>query len=314
MQHPIYDLIILGGGCAGLTAAIYAGRANLDTLILETGVLGGQGATTAEIGNYPGTPDITGPELMQKMFDQAKDYGAKYQACQITDIHLHGEQKEVITDAGTFYSRALIIATGAAPRKLGFEGEDKFRGHGVSYCATCDGFFFRDKDIFVIGGGNSAAEEALFLTRFARKVTMLVRRDVFRCEKHLADQILSHPKIEVLFNTELVRAFGEEALNGVELKNNKTGASSTYYVSEEDGLFGIFVFVGYEPASALFKEDIQIDEAGYIVTNDRMETNISGVYAAGDVRQKELRQLVTATADGAIAAVSAEKYIMELPH
>lgn len=314
MNTEIYDLIILGGGCAGLTAGIYAGRARLRTLIIETGVLGGQAATTDEIGNYPGIPNITGPELMQTMFSQAKDYGAAFKTCQINHIHLNGKQKEISTDTGVFCSRTVIIAVGATPKRLGFEGEDEFRGHGVSYCATCDGFFFRDKDIFVIGGGNSAAEEALYLTRFGRKITMLVRRDVLRCEKHLAHQVLSHPKIEVKFNTELIRAFGDVTLKGMTLKNNKTGALSTYKVSEEDGLFGIFIFVGYEPASSLFIEQIQMDEAGYILTNDKMETNIPGVYAAGDVRQKELRQLVTATSDGAIAATEAEKYIMELSH
>lgn len=311
MNTEIYDLIILGGGCAGLTAAIYAGRANLRTLILETGVLGGQAATTDEIGNYPGAPNITGPELMQTMYSQAMEYSVTYKACQINHIYLNGKQKEISTDAGAFSSHAVIIATGATPRKLGFDGEDVFRGHGVSYCATCDGFFFRDKDIFVIGGGNSAAEEALYLTRFGRKVTMLVRKDAFRCEKHLTNQIFAHPKIEVKFNTELIRAFGDVTLKGMELKNNKTGALSTYKVSEADGLFGIFIFVGYEPASSLFKDQIQMDEAGYILTNDKMETNIPGVYAAGDVRQKELRQLVTATSDGAIAATQAEKYIID---
>lgn len=314
MHTPIYDLIILGGGAAGLTAAIYAGRANLCTLVLENGIPGGQAATTDEIGNYPGIPDITGPELMQTMLNQAKSYGAACQICQIQHVNLNGEIKEITSDAGTFLSRTLIIATGATPKKLGFDGEEDFRGHGISYCATCDGFFFRDKDIFVIGGGNSAAKESLYLTRFGKKVTMLVRKDRLRCEKYLADQIFAHPKIEVRFHTELVRAFGDVTLKGLELKNNQTGALDTYTVSEGDGLFGLFVFVGYEPASSLFKGLPLLDEAGYILTNDHMETRIPGVYAAGDVRQKELRQLVTATSDGAIAATQAEKYIMELPH
>lgn len=311
MEQQIYDLIILGSGCAGLTAGIYAGRAQLHTLILENSSLGGQAATTNDIGNYPGVPDVSGPALMERMLEQAKSFGTEFRTCTVHAVQLEGDRKRVETDAGIFEAYAVILAVGATPKKLGFEGEDEFRGRGVGYCATCDGFFFQDKDIFVIGGGNSAAEEALYLTRFGKKVTILVRKDTFRCEKTTAQRVLSHPKIEVQFNTELIRAYGDETLKGAELKNNKTGQITTYTVPEADGMFGIFVFVGYQPASGLFKGQVELDEAGYVCTTEQMETNLPGVYAAGDIRPKELRQLVTATADGAIAATRAGTYILQ---
>ena len=310
MEQQTYDLIILGSGCAGLTAGIYAGRAQLRTLILESNTLGGQAATTNDIGNYPGVPDASGPELMQRMLEQAESFGVQFQTCTINRVLLTGDKKRVETSGGTFESYAVILATGATPKKLGFEGEEEFRGRGVGYCATCDGFFFQDKDIFVIGGGNSAAEEALYLTRFGKKVTVLVRKDAFRCERAIAQKVLQHPKIEVKFNTELIRAYGDRNLKGAELKNNRTGEITTYTVPEEDGMFGIFVFVGYQPASQMFQGQVELDEAGYIRTNEKLETNLPGVYAAGDVRPKELRQLVTATADGAIAATQAGDYIL----
>lgn len=310
MERRMVDLIILGGGCAGLTAGIYAGRAGLRTLILEGGAVGGQAATTGEIGNYPGVPDADGPSLMERMLAQARDYGADFEPCTVKAVALREDIKRVETSAGEFAAHAVIIATGATPRKLGFEGEDDFRGKGVGYCATCDGFFFKDKDILVVGGGNSAAEEALYLTRFARRVILLVRRGEFRCERTLAQRVTRHPKIEVRFHTELVRAFGNERLRGAELRNNQTGETTLYTPPEEDGTFGIFVFVGHQPATELFKGQVALDEAGYVKTNDAMETNLPGVYAAGDVRPKALRQLVTATADGAIAANRAGEYIL----
>ena len=308
----IYDVIILGAGCAGLTAGIYAGRAQLNTLILENSVLGGQAAITNHIGNYPGVPDVSGAELTEKMLRQAQSFGTEYRLCEVQSVELAGQVKRVHTDQGIFEGYSVILATGAVPRKVGFEGEAEFQGRGVGYCATCDGFFFQDKDIFVIGGGNSAAEEAIYLTRFGKKVTMLVRKDSLRCEKSVAERVLKNPKIEVKFNTELIRAYGQQNLQGAELKNNRTGEITTYRVAPEDGMFGIFVFVGYQPASALFAEQVALDENGYVITDDSMQTNITGVYAAGDVRPKGLRQLVTATADGAVAAVRAGEYVMHL--
>ena len=209
-----------------------------------------------------------------------------------------------------FEARAVILATGASPRKAGFDGEEEFRGRGVGYCAACDAAFFRGKDIFVIGGGNSAAEEALYLARFGKKVTMLVRKDALRCEKVLEEKVRRHPGIKVQFHTELLRAWGDGVLKGAELKDNRSGETTKYTVPEQDGTFGIFVFVGYQPASDLFQGQVELDEAGYIRTNENMETNLPGVYAAGDVRHKELRQLVTAASDGAIAATRAGDYIL----
>lgn len=305
MGQEIYDLIILGGGCAGLTAGIYAGRAGLRTLILESGVPGGQAATSGYIENYPGVPNAAGPELMERMVMQARSCGAGIQTCRVCSVALRGERKRVETGAGVLESRAVILATGASPRKAGFDGEEEFRGGGVGYCAACDAAFFRGKDIFVIGGGNSAAAEALYLARFGKKVTMLVRKDALRCEKALEEKVRRHPGIEVRFHTELLRAWGDGVLKGAELKDNQTGEIAKYNVPEQDGTFGIFVFVGYQPASGLFQGQVELDEAGYIRTNERMETNLPGVYAAGDVRHKELRQLVTAASDGAIAATRA---------
>ena len=310
MGQEIYDLIILGGGCAGLTAGIYAGRAGLRTLILENGIPGGQAATSGHIENYPGVPNTAGPELMERMLMQARSCGAGFQTCQVRSVALRRERKRVETGAGVFESRAVILATGASPRKAGFDGEEEFRGRGVGYCAACDAAFFRGKDIFVIGGGNSAAAEALYLARFGKKVTMLVRKDALRCEKVLEEKVRRHPGIKVQFHTELLRAWGDGVLKGAELKDNRTGEVTKYNVPEQDGTFGIFVFVGYQPASELFQGQVELDEAGYIRANENMETNLPGVYAAGDVRQKELRQLVTAASDGAIAATRAGDYIL----
>lgn len=307
----IYDLVILGGGCAGLTAGIYAGRAKLKTIIIEKMQPGGQAATTDDIENYPGFSRITGPELTMKMLEQAKSFGAEIVTEDIKEADLKKEIKEIKTTSKTYKARAVILATGASPKKLGFDGEVEFRGRGVGYCATCDGFFFEGKDIFVIGGGFSAAEEALYLTRFGKKVTILVRKDKFRCAQSIVDKVLSNPKIEVKFNTEIVKAYGNELLEGAVFKNNKTGEITEYTADKKDGTFGIFVFIGHSPASEMFKGQIELDDEGYIITNDKMETNIKGVYAAGDVRPKTLRQLVTATSDGAIAATNAEKYIEE---
>lgn len=309
--QSIYDLIILGGGCAGLTAGLYAGRAKLKTMIIERHQIGGQATTTDKISNYPGFSDITGPELMENILAQVKEFGCEIQMANIIKVNLNTPIKEIQTDRGIYQSRTVILATGADPKKLGFEGEEEFRGKGVGYCATCDGFFFRGKEIFVIGGGYSAAEEALYLTRFGKKVTIIVRKNQFRCAKSLVDQVLSHPKIEVKFCTELIKVYGDFKLRGAIFKNNQTDEKWEYQASEEDGTFGIFVFVGYHPSTELFQGQIQMDEQGYIIADETTETNLSGVFAAGDLRTKILRQLVTASADGAVAATQAEKYLSE---
>lgn len=310
-QRQTYDVAIIGAGCAGLTAGIYAGRAKMKTVIFEKQQPGGQAATTDEIANYPGFEHITGPELMERMASQAQSFGAELITADVTKVNLKTEPKTVYTGEQVYHAHTVIIATGANPKKLGFEGEETFRGRGVGYCATCDGFFFQGKDIFVIGGGYSAAEEALYLTRFGKKVTVVVRKDQFKCAQSIVDKVMADPKIEVWFNTELVKAYGDSLLKGAVFRNNVTGAEKVYEVSEEDGIFGIFVFVGYTPDTKLFAAQLTLDEYGYIDTEENMRTEIPGVFAAGDVRKKQLRQLVTATSDGAVAAVGAEKYLTE---
>ena len=310
-MNTIYDLIIIGAGPAGISSAIYAGRAKLNTLVLEKETIGGQIKTTSEIVNYPGVIHHSGSGLMEDMKTQASNFGVKFQDAEVTSVNFNSEVKTLYTNKGELKSRAIIIATGASPRKLGFPGEKEFSGRGIAYCATCDGEFFKDLDVFVVGAGFAAAEEAIFLTRFAKKVTVIAREPEFTCAKSIADKVLSHPKIEVKFNTEIVEASGDGVLNHCKFINNITKETFEYTASKEDGTFGIFIFVGYQPQTSLFKDSIDMDNLGYIITNENMETNIPGVYAAGDLRPKVLRQVVTAVADGAIAATCAEKYISE---
>ena len=310
-MNTIYDLIIIGAGPAGISSAIYAGRAKLNTLVLEKESIGGQIKTTSEIVNYPGVIHHSGSGLMEDMRTQASSFGVKFQDAEVTSVDFNGEVKTLYTNKGELKSRAIIIATGASPRKLGFPGEKEFAGRGIAYCATCDGEFFKDLDVFVVGAGFAAAEEAIFLTRFARKVTVIAREPEFTCAKSIADKVLAHPKIEVKFNTEIVEASGEGVLNHCKFINNITKETFEYTASEEDGTFGIFIFVGYQPQTSLFKDSVDMDNFGYIITNENMETNIPGVYAAGDLRPKVLRQVVTAVADGAIAATCAERYVSE---
>lgn len=307
----IYDLIIIGGGPAGLSAATYAGRSKLSTLIIERENVGGQIKTTSEIVNYPGIINTTGPHLATDMRQQALNFNTKFQEATVESVELSENIKILNTNKGTFKARSIIIATGASPRKLGFSGEQEFTGRGVAYCATCDGEFFKDLDVFVVGAGFAAAEEAIFLTRFAKHVTIIAREPEFTCAKSIADKVLAHPKIDVKFNTEILEATGSNLLERAKFINNVTKETFEYNVSPEDGSFGIFIFVGYEPQTELFKDKIEMDRYGYILTNENMETNIPGVYAAGDLRPKVLRQVVTAVADGAIAATCAEKYVTE---
>ena len=310
-MEKIYDLLILGGGPAGLSAGIYAGRAKLNTLIIEKGELGGQVNKTFEISNYPGARNSNGPKLMGEMRKQAEDFGVNFVSAEVVSVELDGDVKVLRTEQGEFKGRAVVIATGASPRKLGFKGEIEYTGRGVAYCSTCDGEFFDGLEVFVIGAGFAAAEEAMFLTKFATKVTVIAREPEFTCAKSIADKVLAHPKVEVKFNTEILEASGEDMVNYAKFINNQTGETFEYHAKKEDGAFGIFVFVGYVPQSELFKEHLELDRYGYIITNDNMETNKAGVYVAGDLRPKQLRQIVTAVADGAIAATAAEKYVME---
>lgn len=311
-MKEIYDLLVIGGGPAGLSTGIYAGRAKLNTLIIEKEELGGQVNKTFDISNYPGARSSNGPKLMEEMRKQADDFGVSFISAKVENMELDGDIKVIKTSKGELKGRAIVIATGASPRKLGFKGEKEFTGRGVAYCSTCDGQFFEGLEVFVIGAGFAAAEEAIFLTKFATKVTVIAREPEFTCAKSIADKVLAHPKIEVKFNTEILEANGQDMINYAKFINNKTKDTFEYNAKKEDGAFGIFVFVGYEPQSALVKGKLKLDNYGYIITNENMETDIDGVYAVGDVRPKQLRQIVTAVADGAIAATSAEKYIITL--
>ncbi|MDE5977856.1 MAG: FAD-dependent oxidoreductase [Turicibacter sp.] len=308
MNKMIYDVIVIGGGAAGMSAGIYSGRAKMKTLVLEQGSVGGQAKTTNEIVNYPGIRQTTGPKLMEEMHLQAEDFGVKFAQAEVLEAKLEGEIKVLKTTNGDYETRSVIIATGATPRTLGFPGEAEYRGRGVAYCATCDGEFYSGLEVFVIGAGFAAAEEAIFLTRFARKVTVIAREPEFTCAKTIADKVLAHPKIEVKFNTEVVEATGDELLRRVKFINNQT-QETFEHVAAEDETFGIFIFAGYVPQTKVFNGLVDMDKFGYIITDENMHTSVEGVYAAGDLRPKMLRQVVTAVADGAIASLEAEKYV-----
>ena len=308
-MNNIYDLLIIGGGPAGLSAGLYAGRARLKTLIIEKEHTGGQIASTAEVVNYPGIVKTTGPDLTNQMRIQAENFGVKFQTADVMGVDLEGEIKTVKTSSGDIQGRAVIIATGASPRKLGFPGEIEYGGRGVAYCSTCDGEFFKGLEVLVIGAGFAAAEEAIYLTRFAKKVIIIAREPEFTCAKSIGDKVKANKNIEIRFNTEVVEAVGDDVLRSVKLINNVTNERSEYFPPKEDGTFGIFVFVGYQPQTDVFKGKIDMDRWGYILTDENMQTNIKGVYAAGDLRPKMLRQVVTAVADGAIAATDAERYV-----
>lgn len=310
-MEKIYDLIIIGGGPTGLTAGIYAGRAKLNVLILEKSSIGGQIYLTNEVANYPGIFETTGSNYAEQLKKQAEAFGVEIISGEVTNMDFSKEIKEIKTSTDTYKGYSVLIATGASPRKLGFPGEEEYTGRGVAYCATCDGEFFTDMDVFVIGAGFAAAEEAIFLTKFARKVTVIAREPEFTCAKSIADKVLANPKIEVKFNTEILEAKGDIQLRSAKFKNNVTNEIFEYKANEGES-FGIFVFIGYEPQSKLFKNIITLDNQGFIPTDEDLATNVEGVYAAGDIRPKKLRQLVTAVSDGATAAFSIEKYVHDL--
>ncbi len=310
-MKTIYDLLIIGGGPAGLSAGVYAGRAKLKTIILEKGTGGGQASTTQEIANYPGIRKTTGPKLTEEMKQQNLDFGVEFAKAEVTDVDFSGDVKIVKTLSGDYHARAVIIATGASPRKLGFPGEKEFTGRGVAYCSTCDGEFFQGLEVFVIGAGFAAAEEAMYLTRFATKVTIIAREPEFTCAPSIADKVFENDKIEVKFNTEVLGVYGEGMIQRARFINNVTKEEWEYEAKKEDGTFGVFVFIGYQPQTEVFKGHVEMDHAGYIITDADMHTNVKGVYAAGDLRPKSLRQVITAVADGAIAATDAGKYVAE---
>lgn len=305
-MENLYDVVIVGGGPSGLSAAIYLARAKYKVLVLEKEKFGGQITITHEVVNYPGVFSTSGEELTKNMQKQAEKFGAEFKLDEVIELDLEKDIKTIKTKNSEYKALGVVLALGANPRKLGFEGESKFMGRGVAYCATCDGEFFKDMEIFVVGGGFAAVEEGIFLTKYATKITMLVRDEDFSCAKTVSDQIKNHDKINVLFNTEVVSVDGDVHLNKITYKNKLTNDVTT---KEIDG-FGVFVFAGYEPNTKWLK-GIELDR-GYIVTDSNAKTNIDGVYASGDVCIKNLRQVVTAVSDGAIAATSLEKYVEEL--
>lgn len=310
-QPHIYDTIIIGGGPAGLSAGIYSGRSTLDTLIIEGDQIGGQVTTTSTVANYPAVETIDGTALVNKMQQQAKDFGVHFIHDEISTYDFNDTIKMVQGKQSRYYGRSIIIATGAKPRQVGFDGEQAFRGRGVAYCSTCDGELFSGLEVFVIGGGYAAAEEADYLTRFARHVTIVMRSNEFTCAPLTAARALDNPNISIWRNTEIQSVSGDNYLTSATFINNQTQKTTTYHVQDGDNTFGIFVYVGTDPQTQIFDHDIALNDNGYIIADRHQQTNISGVYAAGDVVEKPLCQIVTAAADGANAATSAELYVTE---
>lgn len=307
-RNDLYDVIVIGGGPAGLTAGLYLARARYRVLILEKDDFGGQITITNEVVNYPGVGRTTGRALTQTMRQQAQDFGAEFLSAEAIGLDVHGDVKTVHTSRGDLKAFGILIATGASPRKLGFEGEPEYAGRGVAYCATCDGEFFAGKEVLVVGGGFAAAEESVFLTTYASKVTVLVREQDFTCDAAVAAAAKNNPKIDVRYQVELqgVTA-GQGGLREASILNRATGQTETWK-PVDGGTFGVFVFAGYVPATNLVRGVVELDDYGYVVTHGYLETSVPGVYAAGDLRAKNLRQVVTATADGAIAAVELERH------
>ena len=303
----LYDVIIIGGGPAGLTAALYLARARYRTLVVEKEKFGGQITITHEVVNYPGVYKTSGAELTETMRKQAEAFGAEFLLAEVESLDLTGNIKTVKTARGELKAFGVLLATGAHPRMVGFKGESDFRGRGVAYCATCDGEFFTGKEVFVVGGGFAAAEEAVFLTKYARHVTVLVRKDDFSCAASVADQAKNHPKITVLYHTEVEEVSGDASLRAIRYRNSRTGEVTEYRDPRGDNI-GVFVFAGYVPATGLVKGIADLNEQGYVITDSTMKTSVEGLYAAGDVCVKQLRQVVTAVGDGAQAATELEKY------
>ena len=306
-MENLYDVVIVGGGPAGLTAALYLARAKYRCIVLEKESFGGQISITHEVVNYPGISKTSGKELTDTMQKQAERFGADFVLAEATGFDLTGDVKTVHTNRGDYRCFGVLLATGAHPRNVGFKGEEDHKGRGVAYCATCDGEFFTGKDVFVVGGGYAAAEESVFLTKFARHVTILIRKDDFSCAASVADQAKNHGKITVMTNTILEEVSGENGLTYARYQNTATG-DVTEFRSVDGETFGVFVFAGYAPATGCVKGLVELNEQGYIVTDAAQKTSVDGVYAAGDVCIKPLRQVVTATSDGALAATELEKY------
>lgn len=308
-QH-LYDLIVVGAGPAGLSAGLYAGRATLDTLLIEGDTVGGQVTTTSVVYNYPAVEKVDGTQLMNRLQRQVTDFGVTIKHDQIAKYDLQGTVKILTGQSGqTYRARSVIIATGAKPKQVGFPGEKEFRGRGIAYCSTCDGELFSGLQIFVVGGGYAAAEEADYLSRFGKHVTVLVRGDHFTCPPLTAARALNNPKVSVEYNTEVKRVDGDDYLTSATLVNNKTGRETVYHVDPGDNTFGMFIYIGTQPATQNLPDSIKLDGQGYIKTDENCATGVTGVYAAGDVIVKPLRQIITAAADGATAATAAEAYV-----
>ena len=311
-MDKVYDIIVLGAGPAGLTAASYAGRARMDTLLIEGTKDGGQIVITNEIENYPGSlEEESGPSLIARMTKQVEKFGADRVTDTIVDVELEGKVKHLKGNHGDYYAKAVVIATGASPRPIGCPGEKEFTGKGVSYCATCDANFFEDFEVYVVGGGDAAVEEAMYLTKFARKVTLVHRRDELRAAKSIQEKAFANPKMAFMWNTTIEEIKGDGVVTSMIVKDTKTGETREIEADEVDGTFGIFVFVGFDPKSQLFEGKLEMENR-YIVTDKYMHTSVPGVFAAGDVIVKHLRQVVTACGDGAVAATEAQHYVENL--
>ena len=314
-MSKVYDVIVLGAGPAGLAAGLSAGRSRLSTLVIEKGKDGGQIAITDDIENYPGqiVEGESGPSLIARMTQQCEKFGVERASDVINEVHLDGDIKVLKSAKAEYQSKTVIIATGAFARPIGCKGEKEFMGNGVSYCATCDANFFEDFEVYVVGGGDSAVEEAMYLTKFARKVTIIHRRDELRAAKSIQEKAFKNEKLHFMWDTVVEEVGGDGILSEMTVKNVKTGELTKIVADEDDGMFGVFGFIGTLPNSKIYEgTGLEMDERGYIPTDADMHTNIPGVFAAGDIRVKSLRQVVTAAADGAIAATQAEKYINEL--
>lgn len=305
MEH-LYDVVVIGGGPAGLTAALYLARARYRVVVVEQERFGGQITITSEVVNYPGVERTSGAELTETMRRQAEGFGAEFLLAEVTGLELEGDVKTVRTSRGALSCFGVLLATGAHPRMVGFRGEEQFRGRGVAYCATCDGEFFTGKDVFVVGGGFAAAEESVFLTKYARHVTILIRGDDFSCAQATADAARNHEKITILTNTVVEEVSGDTALRSIRMRNAKTGEETEHQAADGE-TFGVFVFAGYEPATELVRGLAELDGQGYILTDRSQKTTADGLYAAGDVCVKPLRQVVTAVGDGALAATELER-------
>lgn len=307
-MDTVYDAIIVGGGPAGLSAAIYMARARFHVLVIEKEKMGGQITITSEVVNYPGIFHTSGEKLTSEMIRQAKAFGAEFLSADVTGLELEGDYKTVHTSRGDFKALGIIYAGGAHPRLAGFTGETEFRGHGVAYCATCDGEFFTGRTIFVIGGGYAAVEEGLFLTKYGKKIIMVIRGDDFSIDSAAVEELKEHPQVTILYHTQVEKVEGDSAVRRVVLKDRKTG-EETVYTADNGDFYGVFVFVGYAPENGLLQGKVDLNPQGYVITDRDQKTNIDGVYAAGDICVKNLRQVVTAVSDGAVAATSLEKYL-----